>query len=190
MLFIVLSIMQYSCNSSYTKTDNNQDKLLTPTLQDVQDTNLNRVDKNGLKQGLWLEREGRDEVYYRNGKKHGVCRFYTKKGGVLVSFGEYENDTPVGTWYYFDENGFLSMKEKILGENKDAKVKNGAGEWKILPFKSQITLYYKNGQAKQFGIALYDQSPEAGFYMFGEWIFFDSQGAFIKKDTFSDGMYY
>jgi len=152
-----------------------------------QDTTINQTDRQGRKQGLWIEDNGLKEAYYLNGKKNGVYKSYLKKTRKLEALGWYEQDKPTGNWYYFDETSHLFLSEQILGANKNLKVKNDEGNFILLPFQSYVKLYHKNGLVAKEGSALYDESIETDFYMHGNWKYYDEAGKLIKEENYPEG---
>jgi len=151
------------------------------------DSPLNQKDEQGRKQGLWIEDNGLTEVYYLNGKKHGIYKAYFEKTGKLGGLGEYENSKPKGTWYYFDETSRLVMIENKLAENKDIKVKNGVGAYVLLPYRSIIKIYNKNGILIKEGMGLYDEDVQLDFYMFGTWKYYNETGKLIREENYKEG---
>jgi antitoxin component YwqK of YwqJK toxin-antitoxin module len=153
----------------------------------TKDTTINQTDRQGRKQGLWIEDNGLKEVYYLNGKKNGVHKSYFKKTGKLEALGWYEQDKPTGNWYYFDETSRLFLSEQILSENKKLKVKNDEGNFILMPFQSYVKLYHKNGLVAKEGTALYDEDVLIDFYMHGNWKYYDEAGKLIKEENYPEG---
>ncbi|MET0637371.1 MAG: hypothetical protein ABWZ25_15175 [Chitinophagaceae bacterium] len=129
----------------------------------IEDTFINHKDGQGRKQGFWIEDGGLKEIYYFNGKKNGNYKSYSRKTGKLEGFGWYEQDRPTGIWYYYDETSSLFLTERILGNNRNLRVKNDEGHSILLPFQSYVQLYHKNGLVSEEGIALYEDSVEIDF---------------------------
>ena len=151
------------------------------------DTSFNQTDRQGRKQGLWIEGNGLKEVYYLNSKKNGINKSYFKKTGKLESLGWYKQDKPIGIWYYFDETNRLFLSEQILVENKKLKVKNDEGNFILMPFQSYVKLYHKNGLIAKEGTALYDEDVLIDFYMYGNWKYFDEAGQLINEENYPEG---
>lgn len=123
---------------------------------------------NTLKNGL--VKEGQKEVYYKNGKKNGIFKSYYKVNGTLEGIGFYENDKPVGTWYYFDEKGRILMIEEKRGENKDKQVKGDDGTLLKPDYISYVKEYEPaTGLVKGEGLALYFEDIEIDYYKYGTW---------------------
>ena len=138
---------------------------------------INQLDSSGKKIGLWIENGGLSETYYLNGKKNGVYKSYFKKNKKLAGLGEYKTDEPSGTWYYFDENGHITLIEKDVSVNKKLKVKdNDSGPAGILKYKSIVQIFNKNGIVIEEGIALYDEDIEIDFVRYGKWNYYDNNG--------------
>ncbi len=147
----------------------------------------NQSDSLGRKQGLWIEEDGLKEVYYHDGVKDGIYRSYYKKNRRLESFGEFSKDTPSGTWYYFDEIGYLILSESQIQVNSNLKVKRDDGKFIVPRLKSHVKIYHKNGQLCQEGIALYDEDIQVDYFMFGSWKYYNSKGKLIKEEQYKEG---
>lgn len=83
------------------------------------DAPINQYNANGQKEGFWREKidEGTIfELYYINGKRSGVFKYFSGKG-ALISFGEYKDGKEIGTWYFFNDKGFLEFIQKDFGPN-------------------------------------------------------------------------
>jgi antitoxin component YwqK of YwqJK toxin-antitoxin module len=120
-------------------------QLKSYKLSDRGDT-INRIDKNNLKQGKWLnvipalrgepgyEEEGR----YKNGNKEGVWRLYTEQGDLLA-VENYFNNGKDGVQQYYSPLGGLIREERWKGFNPDAPYDTipiyGTGSGEILEFK-------------------------------------------------------
>jgi antitoxin component YwqK of YwqJK toxin-antitoxin module len=106
----------------------------------VKEESINRIDKKGLKQGVWKRYYSNDMVQwegnYLNGKKNGFFKEYDLEGKVIQK-DEYENDVPV----------VKTVKETVK-----------------LDFKKE---YYPNGQIKKQG-GYNHNSPEGIFIEYAE----------------------
>lgn len=73
---------------------------------------VNYRDKNGLRQGIWLDwydsglYEIKNEREYRNDTLNGIYIDYHDNGRYKIT-GEYAMGQAVGTWTFYDENGTL-----------------------------------------------------------------------------------
>jgi antitoxin component YwqK of YwqJK toxin-antitoxin module len=148
---------------------------------------INHTDSLSRKQGLWIENDGLQEINYIDDLKNGVFRSYSRKTGKIECFGEYLRDKPIGRWFYFDEKSRLILVQKNISENKSIKVRNAAKESIILPYKSYVEIYGTNGRVVREGLALYDESIEIDFYMFGVWKYFDKNGVLFKEENYKEG---
>jgi len=157
------------------------------TQQQTKDTSINKKDSQGKKQGLWIEDNGLKEIYYLNGLKNGVYKSYFQKTGKLEALGWYEQDKSTGNWCYFDEASRLFIVENKLGSNKEIKVRNDEGTFILLPFKSFVKVYHKNGVLAKEGLALYDEDIEIDFYMHAIWKYYDEAGKLIREENYKEG---
>jgi antitoxin component YwqK of YwqJK toxin-antitoxin module len=146
-------------------------------------TDCNQKNAQGKKTGLWIEDNGLREVYYKNNKRDGLYKTYSRKTGKLSALGEYKNGDKSGTWFYFNEKSQLIMIEKELSLNTENSVKRDDGV-KITPkFKSYIIFYYTTGNIKEEGVALYDEDIEIDFFKSGQWKYYDKEGKLIKTEN-------
>jgi len=76
--------------------------------------NINQLNDEGKKEGLWIENNGLIEAYYKAGLKDGIFKAYNRKNGKLSVFGEFTEGKKSGTWYYFDEEAFFFLQKRIL----------------------------------------------------------------------------
>ena len=147
----------------------------------------NQSDSLGRKQGLWIEEDGLKEVYYLDGVKDGIYRAYYKKNHRLESFGEFSKGTPSGTWYYFDETGYLILSQRQIQANSSLKVKRDDGQFIVPRLKSHVRIYHKNGQLCREGIALFDEDIQVDYFMFGSWKYYDSEGKLLSEEHYKEG---
>lgn len=73
---------------------------------------INKIDKNSLKQGFWVESNIEDNEeriilqYYKNGILNGDYReLFTD--GVLAAKGKFKNGVPIGRWDFYLNTGVL-----------------------------------------------------------------------------------
>ena len=159
--------------------------IVFPTCSQVDSTNnddINLLNSNGQKIGLWIENNGLNEVYYKDGKRNGIFKSYYRKNGRLSGFGEYLNGNRTGTWYYFNENSQIVMIESEISNNVDLQILRDDGELVTPEFKSFVSLYYPNGVIKEQGIAFYNEDIEIDFYKYGTWKYYDQSGNLLKTE--------
>jgi antitoxin component YwqK of YwqJK toxin-antitoxin module len=153
-------------------------------------TSINKVDKNGLKQGIWVKTMASnivDTMYYQNDKLNGPYKSYFIKSGIIRSSGEYSDGKKIGIWKDFDK-GRLIAEETDRGFNNDS-VCNESGK-RILPtFYSHIRLYDNvTGSIKSEGKVLYFDSWDSDFSNeHGLWKYFNSNGDTIAKRFYDYG---
>lgn len=142
--------------------------------------NINQLNDEGKKEGLWIEYNGLITAYYKNGVKDGVFIYYNRKYGRVHAFGEYKQDFPSGTWYYFNDEGILLFTETNIEKNtKYTRMRDDGVE--ITPlFTSYLVEYYPNGYKKAEGRVLYDEDVEIVNYKTGTWKYYDKQGKLVQ----------
>jgi antitoxin component YwqK of YwqJK toxin-antitoxin module len=86
--------------------------------------NCNKTDRNGLKQGIWLQCDDTSSIVsiYVNGTRNGQLVFY--KGNRIQKIVSYKNDTLSGISMSFNPNGSLHRKLQY----KNGKL-NGVSEF-------------------------------------------------------------
>ena len=139
---------------------------------------LNAVDKNGLKQGKWVNTIGEirgepgfeEEGFYKNDKKTGVWRKYNTTGD-LTAVENYLFGGKDGLQEYFTFLGSLEKQEEWRGFNPDAPYDTipvyGPGNNEIID--------YKIVKAEQYSV------PN------GDWKYFDQNGRMLKMERYDRG---
>jgi hypothetical protein len=139
---------------------------------------LNAIDKNGLKQGKWVNTIGElrgepgydEEGYYKDDKKTGGWRKYNTTGD-LIATENYLFGGKDGQQEYFSFLGSLEKHEEWRGFNPDAPYDTipiyGSGNNEIIE--------YKIVKAEQYSV------PH------GEWKYFDQNGHITKFETYDRG---
>ena len=167
LIFPLLFMLMICCNAQYKYFK------LSPT----GDT-LNAVDKNGLKQGKWVNTIGEirgepgfeEEGYYKNDKKTGPWRKYNSTGD-LTALENYLFGGKDGLQEYFTFLGYLEKQEEWRGFNPDAPYDTipvyGPGNNEIID--------YKIVKAEQYSV------PN------GDWKYFDQNGRMLKMERYDRG---
>ncbi len=167
LIFPLLFVLMTSGNAQY------KDYKLSP----MGDT-LNAVDKNGLKQGKWVNTIGEirgepgfeEEGFYKNDKKTGAWRKYNTTGD-LIAIENYLFGGKDGLQEYFSFLGSLEKQEEWRGFNPDAPYDTiavyGPGNNEIID--------YKIVKAEQYSV------PN------GDWKYFDQNGRLLKTDRYDRG---
>lgn len=144
-------------------------------------TTCNLKDAEGKKQGLWVEKNGYVEIYYKNNIRDGIYRSYSRKNKTLITFGEYSKGTPSGKWYFFNDEGQLLFTEERIEENTSTIWEREDGV-KIKPkFTSYVKMFYPNGNLQAEGQALYEDEIQVDFYKTGIWQYYDRNGILSEK---------
>ena len=156
-----------------------------------QKENINKVNQfnnKGQKTGLWVDSSGSFiiEKYYKNDILSGIyIEYYTT--GKLSIFWEYKNGLRCGTWFYFDNNGYLIMLFKDFSKNNYSIINEGDGKKYIPDYKCYTITYYPNGNIQNEGTLLWSEgeAPESDFSVeYGEWKYYDENGKLIKTRNF------
>lgn len=145
---------------------------------------INQKDAKDRKNGLWIEDypDSHWELRYKNGIFHGVFVGYGKYQNKICVVGEYFDGEPVGTWYYFTEDGmpfykvynFMKNDTIIIGDDKYLmKYKPIYMAWKVY--------YYPSGNKKSEGLLLFDEDPEFESFKYGIWSYYDEDGTMVEK---------
>jgi antitoxin component YwqK of YwqJK toxin-antitoxin module len=159
------------------------DKLNPDTL----DSLVNKKSQGGKKVGFWIEENGHRELYYLDGKRHGIYKSYFPKNNRLEALGQYDNGEPTGLWYYFDESGKILMTEVIRSHRNVTAVRNQHQELLKPKFESYVKIFGENGAVREEGTALYDEDLQIDFYKFGVWKYYDPSGNFVRSEIYKEG---
>ncbi|MBA2745189.1 MAG: hypothetical protein H0U44_03085 [Flavisolibacter sp.] len=134
---------------------------------------LNRVDKNGLKQGRWVvkvddlrgERGYEEEGEYKNDQKQGVWRRFSLQGD-LVAIESFRFGYKDGRNIYFNFLGELEREES----------------WRAIdpqnPYDT-VKVYDVNDPNKVVGIQVVKVEPNS--YKHGTWTFYNPQRGTVEK---------
>jgi len=148
-----------------------------------QNGTVNLLDGDGKKMGLWIENKGLIEAYYSEGLRHGLFRHYSRKTGKLSAFGEFDKGMKTGTWYFFNEESVLILKESgVKKNNKTLERSNGIS---IPPsFSCKATFYHSNGMKSEEGELMYDD-VEIDYFKVGQWSYFGEDGSLVETKEHS-----
>jgi antitoxin component YwqK of YwqJK toxin-antitoxin module len=142
--------------------------------------NANNVDSLGRKQGLWIERKGQAEAYYKDDLRNGVFKAYNRKNGKLSGFGEYKEGVKSGIWYYFDNSSYLILIESNIRKNERlTRIRDDAKAIKPINI-SYAKFYYPSGTIKKEGLVLYDEDIEIDYYKTGQWKYYTENGKLLE----------
>jgi len=153
-------------------------------------SDYNKTDSNGKKQGLWIDEQYspyRRELYYKNGILSGVCKEFYANGNLAV-FGEYTNGVESGKWYYFHyDYGHLWMTYENFAKNYDTITYNSGGKKYVPDYKCYFKWYYSNGNIKEEGWLLWYEGEGLGSDFsveYGTWKYYNEQGKLIKMEEY------
>ncbi len=148
---------------------------------------INQLDSNGLRTGLWFEKEKYSEMKTLRCYKNGCpSKFYMAflGNGNLQRFGESTEDEYSDTWYYFDERGFLVFTAEHIEKNTEY-IRNEVGNELFKPdYKEYVIEYHANGEKMAEGIAYFYDEP-VYYFKIGEWRYYDKQGKFTGTRIFT-----
>ena len=148
---------------------------------------INQLDSNGLRTGLWFEKEKYSEMKTLRCYKNGCpSKFYMAffGNGNLQRFGESTEDEYSDIWYYFDERGFLVFTAEHIEKNTEY-IRNKVGNELFKPdYKEYVIEYHANGEKMAEGVAYFYEEPVYYFKM-GEWRYYDKQGKFTGTKIFT-----
>ncbi|MWB96679.1 hypothetical protein GON26_20135 [Flavobacterium sp. GA093] len=106
-------------------------------------TDINKLDANGKKHGLWkgiyeLSKRPRYEGTFSHGKETGIFKYFddTKKGDVVATRDFTANDGSCYTIFY-DQNKNKVSEGKSFGKNNE-------GEWKYYHKASKVVMTLEN----------------------------------------------
>jgi antitoxin component YwqK of YwqJK toxin-antitoxin module len=158
--------------------------------QNLEGKSINRIDSNGLKQGIWVKHitpKIIDTMFYRDNLLNGPYKSYFLKSGNLRHSGEYSMGEIVGVWRYFNL-GKLRAEEVERGKNQDS-VKDINGKMILPPSYSIVKLYDKEeGYLKSKGRILYFDSWQSDFSNeHGWWIYYNSDGDTLYTRLYDNG---
>ena len=165
--------------------------LLCPYLAQgqIDSTAINQTDEKGLRQGLWGEKThfSIDSVHYKDGKREGVLRRYTKSGSLWVIM-NFRAGEVVGTTQSF-RGGRLYTEELDRGTNTET-VQHDELNYKLTPPKySYVKLYdHKEGYLKAEGKYLYSEDWQMDTSRrHGKWLFYNEKGQVIETRVYHYG---
>lgn len=121
-------------------------------------TALNKIDKQGRKQGLWEKKYKDGHLRYRghfiNNKPVGVFKNYYDEGDSLQSIRVYADDGQSDYAHFFYPTGALAAEGKYVNEKRDSI-------WKFYDDLQRLVLkeQYKNGEREGKSVAF---SPDDG----------------------------
>lgn len=145
----------------------------------------NQVNKQGQKEGLWIQDNKNfiDYEYYHGGKHNGLFYRVRKSNNSLVWLGELVKDSYTGKFLMFSDYGHLITEMKDFQANSYSipDIHNAKG---VCRFRCICTNFYPNGTKKSEGILLFDDSPENDCFEYGEWKYFDESGQQTKTKVF------
>jgi len=145
---------------------------------------INQKDAEGRKNGLWIKDypDSHWELRYKNGILHGVFVGYGKNQNKICTIGEYANGEPVGTWYYFTDDGTPSYKVYDFMKNDTIIIGDNKNLMEYKPFyKAWNVYYYPSGNKKSEGLLLFSEDPELESFKYGIWSYYDEDGTMVEK---------
>ncbi len=149
--------------------------------------NVNLLDDEGKKDGLWIDTEYRVRyIYYSHGVEHGLMwGYYRQNPSQLFFIGEMDHGEMTGTWLYFYDDGHLSFRLDDFNNSNTLIPKVHRYAIKYAPHNCYCIDYHSNGRIKAEGRWFFFDSPElddTGEY--GLWKYYDEEGNLVKTVLF------
>lgn len=167
--------------------------IISSSLKCQTETEINKTDQNGRKQGLWIKRYPNKSIMYEGNFKDGhpvneFKRYY--KDNTLRSLLIFSNDgkEAIGTFYH--PNGYLSSKGLYINQKKE-------GKWQF--YSEYIKDYlisedqYIGNKRNGLSIKYYPDSTIAEKVNYvndirqGEWLQYYPSGAICLKSNYLNG---
>jgi len=145
---------------------------------------INQANKQGKKEGLWIENNTHyiDYMYYHNGNPNGMFYRIKKTNNSLVWLGELSNGDYSGIYYMFSDYGHLIEEMKDFQKNIKKSIEHQTQG--ICHFSCYCINYYPNGNKKSEGTLLFDDTPVMDSFEYGEWKYYDENGNLTKTKVF------
>ena len=188
--YLLIALFVLFITTHCTMNNNSSDKINSDSnITEKQTTKgeYNQTDSNGKKQGLWIEKIGKEtriERYYKDGIRSGIYRQFFM--GNLSILGEYTNDKESGIWYYYDL-GHLMMTFENYAQNYDTITNEGNKKKYVPDYKCYMKSYHSNGNIKDEGWLLWNEgeSPESDFSVeYGTWKYYNEKGKLINTKEY------
>lgn len=148
--------------------------------------NVNLLDDEGKKDGLWIDTEYRVEyTYYSHGVEHGMTWGYHTDTSQLFFIGEMAHGEMTGTWLYFYDDGHLWIRHDDFNDSNTLIPKVHRYAIKYAPHNCHSISYHSNGRIKSEGRRFFFDSPlmdDSGEY--GLWKYYDEEGNLVKTVLF------
>lgn len=134
---------------------------------------INQVDANGLKQGVWKKPYENNAVYkfvgqFKDDKPYGKFVYYYESGDVEAVI-NFSDDGSVGYSQMYHESGYMMARGKYLNQLKDST-------WIYFDDRGIVSYMedYKNGMLDGYKVIYYEpvdgQYPVAKYYTYREGI--------------------
>ena len=181
----VSPLKEQSNNSAFSQEEQSEN---TPSSKEQSENSpcidCNKTDENGRKQGLWIEGDETShiEMHYKDGIISGVFKHFL--AGKLFSLGEFTDGHYSGIWYYYDDDGGIESSCENFAPNHDTIHQKWA-EKCVPDYKCYLKLYYSNGNIKEEGWIVWNESPLSDFSLqHGIWKYYDETGNLIRTEEF------
>ena len=124
---------------------------------------------------------------YKDDVQNGICLGFDKVDSPrkLRTVGMYENDIPVGTWIYFDNNGNITLIIKDIKRNDSVFVvsKKYSFANNKPNYMAYMIEFYPTGIIKQEGPMYFDEDFNGDdSFCYGEWKYYNENGVLIKTE--------
>lgn len=171
-------------NDKNTYNFNNTLNKLREIDVDIPLTDVNKLDNNGKKNGIWItETEYRIYVgYYKNGMRDGVDIWYDNLTTPIkiMCISSYSHDV-LREIINFDDDGTLSYMIQDIGLNdKFSEFR------KFFKYLGHLKLY-ENGRLQSEGYIIFDEDWEIDCEEIGDWKIYDGKGNFTIENKWPVG---
>ena len=185
ILFLICNISVHSYNFEIANIDFPSDMV-------------NRVNSEGLKEGVWVNGDSRTNrfsiCYYKNGQKEGVESTYWKilkaediSQYYLASIITYKDDKYSEVIITYYENGqlwFLIRDIKAVTDFNPTP-ENYFSTYKF-PYQGYTQTYSENGVLIEEGPLLFDEDFFYDIQEVGEWKYYDESGNLIRTHDWGE----
>ena len=148
---------------------------------------VNKVNADGKKEGLWIERVDRYlRCYqYKNGVRHGAFCIFDMYRNEVFGTGEYMNGIYSGTWMFFLDGNLSDICRDF--KKFDTPIPIPAVHLAIgnCEYQCYSIGYHPNGTKSDEGLYIFNEGELLSDpYQYGVWKFYDESGKLIQTKNY------